>query len=97
LFHTDKVDEDPEVEVDGKEYPVKEDKVEVDCDDEEAVNKPKPKYGTIKQITTQGDDLNRQKKQDPHTANKAANPLTNTPTLESQLAAEYESIKKSSK
>ena len=84
-------------EVDGKEYPVKEDKLEVDGDDEENANKPKPKYGTIKAITTQGDDLNRQKKQDPRTANRAANPLTNAPTLESQLAAEYESIKKSIK
>ena len=73
-------------------------KVEVDEpeDDEEVENKPKPKYGTIKQITTQGDDLNRQKKQDPHTANKAANPFTNeaTMTLEAELMAEYESIKK---
>jgi hypothetical protein len=84
-------------EVDGKEYPVKEDKLEVDGDDEENANKPKPKYGTIKAITTQGDDLNRQKKQDPHTANRAANPLTNVTTLESELAAEYESIKKSTK
>jgi hypothetical protein len=84
-------------EVDGTEYPVKEEKIKVDDKGANPVNKPKPKYGTIKQITTQGDDLNRQKKQDPHTANKAANPLTNMPTLESQLAAEYESIKKSSK
>jgi hypothetical protein len=84
-------------EVDGKEYPVQEDKIEVDGDDEENTNKPKPKYGTIKAITTQGDDLNRQKKQDPHTANRAANPLTNVTTLESELAAEYESIKKSTK
>jgi hypothetical protein len=84
-------------EVDGKEYPVKEDKVEIDCDDEENTNKPKPKYGSIKAITTQGDDLNRQKKQDPRTANRAANPLTNVTTLESELAAEYESIKKSTK
>jgi hypothetical protein len=84
-------------EVDGKEYPVQEDKIEVDGDDEENTNKPKPKYGTIKAITTQGDDLNRQKKQDPRTANRAANPLTNVTTLESELAAEYESIKKSTK
>jgi len=83
--------------VDGTEYPVQEDKIEVDGDDEENTNKPKPKYGTIKAITTQGDDLNRQKKQDPRTANRAANPLTNVTTLESELAAEYESIKKSIK
>jgi len=90
-------------DVDGKEYPVKESEYgdttvdNADEDKEEHANKPKPKYGSIKAITTQGDDLNRQKRQDPHTANKAANPLTTTPTLESQLAAEYESIKKSSK
>jgi hypothetical protein len=71
---------------------------DVDVEDApDAVNKPRPKYGTIKQITSQGDDLNRQKKQDPHTANRAANPLTNVGTLESKLAAEYESIKKVSK
>jgi hypothetical protein len=84
--------------VDGKEYPVKEADAPVDEPvDGELENTPKPKYGTIKQITSQGDDLNRQKKQDPHTANKASNPLTNVATLESRLAAEYESIKKASK
>jgi hypothetical protein len=66
-------------------------------DETDLANAPDEKYGTIKQIIDQGDDLNRQKKQDPHTANKAANPLTNSPKLESKLAAEYESIKKSSK
>ena len=85
--------------VDGEEYPVQEGEYG-DADVEEAPetkNKPKPKYASIKTITTQGDDLNRQKKQDPHTANRAANPLTNVMTLEAQLAAEYESIKKSIK
>ena len=46
--------------------------------------------------------MNREKSQDPATANKAANPFTNkgsrvseaTLSLEAQLAAEYESIKK---
>jgi len=76
-------------------------KVDV-ADAPEAVNKPRPKYASIKTITTQGDDMNREKSQDPATANKAANPFTNkgsrvseaTLSLESQLAAEYESIKK---
>ena len=91
----DGVQDGETVEVDGEEIPVKEAKIEVDePEDDEVENEPKPKYGTIKQITTQGDDLNRQKKQDPHTANKAANPLTNVPTLEAKLMAEYESIKK---
>ena len=59
------------------------------------VNGPKQKYGTIKQITQQGDDLNKPKRQDPATANKAANPMTNeTMKLSGRLAAEYESIKK---
>jgi len=83
---------------DGKMYPVQEDKVEVDNTDEseeDHANKPNPKYGTVKNIIDQGDDLNRKKKQDPHTANRAANPLTNSPTLEAKLMAEYESIKKS--
>jgi len=63
----------------------------------DAVNKPAPKYGTIKQITSQGDDLNKPKRQDPATANRAANPFTNSMKLEARLAAEYESIKKVSK
>ena len=84
-------------DVDGKEYPVQEEKIDVDSKGANPVNAPRPKYGTIKQITSQGDDLNRQKKQDPHTANRAANPLTNVATLESRLAAEYESIKKVTK
>lgn len=76
-------------------------KVDV-ADAPEAVNKPRPKFASIKTITSQGDDMNREKSQDPATANKAANPLTNkasrvseaTLSLEAQLAAEYESIKK---
>ena len=81
-------------ELDGKSY-----KDTSDLDEANApvtkptvkpVNGPKVKYGTIKQITKQGDDLNKPKRQDPATANKAANPLT----LEDRLAAEYDSIKK---
>lgn len=83
-------------EVDGKTYPVKEGTIEVDDKGANPANKPKPKYGTIKQITTQGDDLNRQKKQFKKEY-PGDNPTTNVATLESKLAAEYESIKKISK
>ena len=80
---------------------IDEDKIDIK-DAPEAVNRPRPKYASIKTITTQGDDMNREKSQDPATANKAANPFTNkgsrvseaTLSLEAQLAAEYESIKK---
>ena len=92
---------DQEVEMD-------EDGIDVDQPEQELANEPHEKYGSIKAITTQGDDLNREKKQDPATANKAANPFTNPATraqatvravaaLESKLAEEYESIKKVSK
>lgn len=90
-FDTDEVNEED----------LEEAKVDV-ADAPESVNKPRPKYASIKTITTQGDDMNREKSQDPATANKAANPFTNkgnrvseaTLSLEAQLAAEYESIKK---
>jgi hypothetical protein len=72
---------------------IDEDKVDV-ADAPEAVNKPRPKYSSIKQITTQGDDLHRQKSQNPGHAAKGDNPLTNKLALEDRLAAEYESIKK---
>lgn len=88
-FDTDEISEEPTKDIGESDVDVE--------DAPDSVNKPRPKYGTIKQITSQGDDLNRQKKQDPHTANRAANPLTNVGTLESKLAAEYESIKKVSK
>jgi hypothetical protein len=85
LFKTDEVNEED----------LEEDKIDVK-DAPDAVNKPRAKYYNIKSMLD-GDDLNRRKTQDPHTANRAANPFTTTPTLESQLAAEYESIKKSIK
>lgn len=72
---------------------IDEDKIDV-ADAPEATNKPRPKYSSIKQITTQGDDLHRQKSQHPAAAAKGDNPLTNKLTLEDRLAAEYESIKK---
>ena len=109
LGGTDKAQElqaEPEVEVisiDGEEG-VEEEAVDVAEPATEPANAPDETYGTIKNITTQGDDLNREKSQDPATANKAANPMTNAQgvlkavaQLESKLAAEYESIKKVNK
>jgi len=75
---------------------IDEDKIDVE-DAPEATNKPRPKYTSIEQITTQGDDLHRQKSQNPGAAAKGDNPLTNKMTLEDRLAAEYESIKKVTK
>lgn len=88
-----------EFELDGKKYKdtssldeeeLEEDKIDV-ADAPDAVNKPKPKYSTLKQITTQGDDLNRQKKQFADKPKAGDNPMA---TLEAKLAEEYESIKK---
>ena len=42
---------------------------------EEWANKAEVDYEEVDTITDQGGDLNKKKKQDPHTANKAANPL----------------------
>jgi len=89
-------------ELDGKEFTdtssLEEEKIDVK-DAPEAKNKPKPKYASIKSITTQGDDMHRQKSQYPGAAAKGDNPLTNekVKTLEDKLTAEYESIKKSVK
>jgi len=96
---------DAEVVVIGEpEEVMDEEGIEVDHPAQEPANAPHEKYGTIKNITTQGDDMNREKSQDPATANKAANPMTNAQgvlkavaQLESKLAEEYESIKKVSK
>ena len=73
---------------------------EFDTDEveEDYSNEPDEQYGTVNQITSQGDDMNRQKKQfkkeypgdNPMTAESAL-------TLEARLAAEYESIKKVTK
>lgn len=63
--------------------------------DEELANEPHQQYGTVDQILSQGTDMNRRKKQDPHTANKAANPFTETnesKILKTQFLEEYESI-----
>jgi hypothetical protein len=82
-FDTDEVNEED----------LEEDKIDV-ADAPEATNKPRAKYATLKHITTQGDDLHREKSQNPGAAAKGDNPLTNKLTLEDRLAAEYESIKK---
>ncbi len=89
-------------ELDGKEFTdtssLEEEKIDV-ADAPESKNKPKPKYASIKSITTQGDDLHREKSQNPGAAAKGDNPLTNENVfkLEARLAAEYESIKKAVK
>lgn len=92
------------VVIDNPESMMGEEGIEVDHPAQDPANAPHEKYGTIKNITTQGDDMNREKTQDPATANKAANPMTNAQSvlksvaqLESKLAKEYESIKKVSK
>lgn len=59
--------------------------------DDELANEPNPKYGTIKNITTQGDDINREKRQFADKPKLGDNPMA---TLEAKLAKEYESIKK---
>ena len=59
--------------------------------DDELANEPNTKYGTIKTITTQGDDMNRQKRQFADKPKLGDNPMA---TLEAKLAKEYESIKK---
>jgi hypothetical protein len=68
--------------------------------EEEYANEPNETYGTIKNITTQGDDMHREKDMyggpgdNPRTQrpNRPAQPVL---ALEAELAAEYESIKKS--
>ncbi len=87
-------------ELDGKEFTdtssLEEEKIDVK-DAPESKNKPRPKYASIKTITTQGDDMHREKSQNPGAAAKGDNPLTNgrdIGVLEAKLAAEYESIKK---
>jgi hypothetical protein len=59
--------------------------------DDDLANEPNTKYGTIKTITTQGDDMNRQKRQFADKPKLGDNPMA---TLEAKLAKEYESIKK---
>ena len=93
-------------EVDGKEYPVKEDKLEVNepDEDEEPVNKPKPEYKTMRQSTLnpgEGDNGEKEMHPDRPTFKNGDNALSKireaVSTLEARLAAEYESIKKVSK
>ena len=66
------------------------------------VNAPKEEIEDVDAIVHQGNDLNKEKQQDPKTANRAANPLTKEQTDEAfdplealgrRLMKEYESIK----
>ena len=75
---------------------LEEDKIDVE-DAPDATNKPKPKHFNVNSQLRQGDDLHREKSQNPAAAAKGDNPLTNKMTLEDRLAAEYESIKKVTK
>ena len=85
-FDTDEVNEED----------LEEDKIDVE-DAPDATNKPKPKHFNVNSQLRQGDDLHREKSQNPAAAAKGDNPLTNKMTLEDRLAAEYESIKKVTK
>jgi hypothetical protein len=68
------------------------DEAKVDVKDApDAVNKPRAKHYNIKSILDSGDDLNKKKQQYADKPKLGDNPMA---TLESQLAAEYESIKK---
>jgi hypothetical protein len=79
-FNTDEVNEED----------LEEDKIDVK-DAPDAVNKPRAKHYNIKSILDRGDDLNKKKQQYADKPKLGDNPMA---TLESQLAAEYESIKK---
>ena len=79
-FDTDEVNEED----------LEEDKIDVE-DAPDAVNKPRAKHYNIKSILDRGDDLNKKKQQYADKPKLGDNPMA---TLESQLAAEYESIKK---
>jgi hypothetical protein len=65
-----------------------------DDEDDGYANEPNEQYVDQETINDQGADLNRKKHQDPYTANKAANPVTEEVfALEGKLAAMYNSIK----
>ena len=70
--------------------------------DEEYANEPQPEIQPVSTQMQQGNDLNRIKKQDPATANRAANPLTRSlataeslelKRIEKRLMEELDSIK----
>jgi hypothetical protein len=61
---------------------------------DEWANEPNENYAKVDTIIKQGGDLNKSKKQDPKTANKAANPLKeHVKAVEQRLAKIYDSIK----
>jgi hypothetical protein len=65
----------------------------------EYANSPEEEVSDVDAIVHQGDDLNKEKKQDPETANKAANTLTAKESVDPlaglgrRLMQAYESIK----
>ena len=60
---------------------------------EEYANEPDERYAGVDAITRAGNDLNRPKKQDPGTSNRAANPLGETAVQEDKLFKLYKSLK----
>lgn len=60
---------------------------------EEYANDPDPSYASTDAILKAGNDLNKPKKQDPGTANRAANPLGETSVQEDKLFKLYRSLK----
>jgi hypothetical protein len=72
-----------------------EDGIEFDEPRIEPVNRPKPEYKSMKQSTLNpGEGDNGEKKMYPRNPMTGDNRMAKQPTLESRLAAEYESIKK---
>jgi len=67
--------------------------ISIDNNLEEYANEPDERYAGVDAITRAGNDLNRPKKQDPGTANRAANPLDETAVQEDKLFKLYKSLK----
>ncbi len=67
--------------------------ISLDQDLEEYANEPDERYAGTDAILKQGNDLNKPKKQDPGTANRAANPLGETAVQEDKLFKLYKSLK----
>jgi hypothetical protein len=80
------------VQASPAEMPCAEETVEEERDIE-YVNTPREQVAGIDAAIPSGTDLNRSKVQDPHTANKAANPLAEAEKeLEESLWKQYEEI-----
>lgn len=70
--------------------------IEIHTDEmeEEFANEPEEQYGSVDAIMSQGGDLNRPKMQDPATANRAANPMSeDVSDLINRLQSMYARIK----